>query len=537
MPTVSEANLRLALANVVHFGDTDVLPLPLERHWFAGDEAGAVSLLQSLDDDFDSYIANYPVVFVKSLTGVGYNGFRPVTQIDPVWNVYLLALVLEVAPDIEAARLPAASNVVFSYRYAPELGTGGLYAKDFGWRAFQTTALEQARASAYVLVTDISDFYPRIYHHRLENALKLATSNKEAAGRIIALLSQLADGVSYGLPIGGNAARLLAELLLNRVDRLLMAASIHFCRFVDDYAIFADSREEAQRALVSLSDFLLRNEGLTLGRAKSRLLTSAEYVRGSPLADPEASDSAEETETKRFLRIRWRYDPYSPTADEDYEGLVEEVRKFDVVSMLAREFRKTRIDESLVRQLVRSIRYLDPPIRAHAVISLADNLDTLYPVFPTVAIILRNLLPDLSVAVKDHVFSALRGLLRTGSHITMVPTNAAYTARLLAHDRNEQADALLSDLYQSPNANPMIRRDIICVMARRGAAYWLSDLLKKHAQLGSWERRALLAASYTLEDEGRHWRRQRDKELSGPDAAFARWLRQANNGKVWEIPV
>jgi hypothetical protein len=190
-----------------------------------------------------------------------------------------------------------------------------------------------------------------------------------------------------------------------------------------------------------------------------------------------------------------------------------------------------------VRQLVRSIRYLDPVIRDQAVISLAENLDTLYPVFPTVAIILRTLLPDLSAPVKDHVFGTLRELLRTGSHITMVPTNAAYAARLLAHDRNEQSDALLSDLYQSPNSNPMIRRDIICIMARRSAAYWLSDLLKKHAQLGSWELRALLAASYTLEDEGKHWRRQRDKELSEPDAHFARWLGQANNGRLWEIPV
>src|SRR5690606_27590930 len=175
------------------------------------------------------------------------------------------------------------------------------------------------------------------YHHRLENALNLATKNTSAAARIKILLFKLSHGTSYGLPIGGNAARILAELLLNRVDRLLLAESVNFCRFVDDYTIFADSREDAQRALVFLSGALLRNDGLTLSKSESRLMTSSESARSSPLAEPERSDSKEEEEAKKFLRIRWRYDPYSPTAEEDYDHLVDEVNKFDVVSMLARE--------------------------------------------------------------------------------------------------------------------------------------------------------------------------------------------------------
>ena len=87
MPTVSEKNLRAALGNIVHFGDTDVLRFPLERHWFAVDEDSVVLLLQRIDSDFDEYVGTYPVTFVKSLTGVGYNVFRAVTQIDPIWSL------------------------------------------------------------------------------------------------------------------------------------------------------------------------------------------------------------------------------------------------------------------------------------------------------------------------------------------------------------------------------------------------------------------------------------------------------------------
>lgn len=206
MATVSEKALRAAIANVVHFGDTDVLPFPLEHHWLAGDEEGIVQVLQQLDQEFEGFIADYPVTFAKSLAGVGYNGFRAVTQIDPIWNAYLLALVLEIAPDLERARVPVDREIVFSYRYAPDPSTGGLFDKSAGWRAFQTTALRRARDVKYVLTTDISDFYPRIYHHRLENALMLAVSNKEAARRITLILFKLSENTSYGLPIGGNAA-------------------------------------------------------------------------------------------------------------------------------------------------------------------------------------------------------------------------------------------------------------------------------------------------------------------------------------------
>jgi hypothetical protein len=266
-------------------------------------------------------------------------------------------------------------------------------------------------------------------------------------------------------------------------------------------------------------------------------MSSAEYIRASPLAEPETADSEEESEAKKFLRIRWSYDPYSPTATEDYDELVEEVNKFDIVAMLAREFRKTRVDEALVRQLVRSVKYVSGPVRDRAILSLADNLSTLYPVFPTVAIILRGLLEDLSDEVREHVFGTLRALFRENSHITMVPTNAAYAARLLAYDRSEEVDVLLSSLYRTAAADVVLRRDIIYVMARRNAHYWLSDLIKRQIQPSAWEFRALLAVSYALGDEGKHWRKHREKALSVPDAAFLRWVGQMNNGRSWEIPV
>lgn len=236
----SENSLRLAVQNVAFWGDTDVLPFPLENHWFHDDEDSAVGILADLDDNFEFWLNSYPVVYYRGLTNVGYVGYRAVTQIDPVWNAYLLALTIQLAPEIEAMRVPVNRSRVFSYRFAPNLDRHTLFDTEVGWHKYQEVALNRALPGGVVLSTDIANFYPRVYHHRIRNALNGATDNRVAVGRILDILQRLdAGGVSYGLPIGGNAARILAEALLDRTDRLLLSREVDFCRFVDDYTIFA----------------------------------------------------------------------------------------------------------------------------------------------------------------------------------------------------------------------------------------------------------------------------------------------------------
>jgi len=533
---VSAASLQTAVTFISSFGDTDVFPLPIENHWFHDDRDTVVTLLAEIDKDFDTWLSRHPVQYVRALVGVGYSGFRAATQIDPIWNAYLLALTIEVGRDIEAARVPTSKGIVFSYRFSPAPDSSSLFDRTVTWGQFQQSALAASADSEMVVSCDISDFYSRIYHHRLENALNSATANRDAVKRIIVLLTRLSENASYGLPVGGDASRLLAELLLNRTDKLLGLQKLSFMRFVDDYYLFASDRESAHRHLVFLSNKLLQNEGLTLSRNKTRFFTRAEFARASPAAPSEQADSEEEAVTKRFLQIRLSYNPYSPTAEDDYERLSEELKKFDILAMLTKEFQKSRIDESVVKQLVKSIRFLTPESKTAAVKSLLDNLQVLYPVFTTVAILLRRILEDLDPSMQELLFERFRTLFLTGSHITLVPANAIYAVRLLAHDRSEEAELILAELYRSSDSDMMLKRDIILAMARRRAEYWLSDVIKNYATVTPWERRALLAASYVLGDEGRHWRKKR-RDLSPVDEAYAKWLGGQNSGRMWEIPL
>jgi hypothetical protein len=536
MPHATDAALKIAAKNIASYGDTDIFPFPTENHIFFDKPKEISALLRDIDKDFAGSLVKMPVLTSKELAAAGYSGFRQGTQIDPIWNAYLLALVATIGEDIEARRV--SSNIVFSYRYRPDRNSGALFDKSVGWLQFQAAAKLNAETHAYVLRCDISDFYPRIYHHRLENALRRATEKADIVNRIRDLVSAIAAGPSYGLPVGGPAARLLSELLLNSVDRLLIAEGINFIRFVDDYLIFAESREQAHSALIRLSELLLTNEGLSLQKNKTRILSAREFLATSDFAEAPDGESTDDAEARTFRRLRIHYDPYSPTAAEDYETLADELSKFDIVGMLGRELAKSRIDEGLTRRLVIAIKLLPAASQNDAMRSMLDSLDLLYPIFPSVMQLCRSLLPNLEPNVQATLYKALRELIQGDSYITQVRANLAFALRVLATDSSEETELLFATLFRK-TSSMMIRRDLIVLMAHRRADYWLSNCRTSFATLTGWERRALLIASYTLGDEGKHWRDSIRDEQSPFDKLVMDWTAESKQkqGPAWRVPL
>lgn len=517
-----EKSMGFALENVVRYGDTDIFPYPLERQIFRDKKEDTTELLKKMYDDFENFITQMPAEHEKLLNAVGYTGFRQGTQIDPIWNVYLLGIVCLIGEDIEQARVDKKKNIVFSYRFQPDESEFTVFDREYGWFSFQKKSLELAQQSNFVLTCDISDFYPRIYHHRLENALKKATNKSNIINQIKYILNGLSKGVSYGLPVGGPAARLLSELLLNRVDRLLLSQNFNFCRFVDDYHIFAESKEQIYGSLVYLNEALLNNEGLSLQKNKTRIMTASEFLETSAFSDANEPENQEEKDKRRFIRIHLHYDPYSDTADEDYEALCEELNKFDIIGMLASEMQKTRVAEGLTRKLIKAIAHLEGSVKDQAVLSLLDNLHVLYPILPTVMILLINIINDISRDTKDRIFSTIRHLLDTKSYLFKVPVNLSFTIRVLSYDNSEETDTLLINLF-SETSLMMIKRDIILILAQHNADYWISDQLKRFNIATPWEKRSLLVASYILEDEGREWRKRVKAGLTSFDALVLKW--------------
>jgi Reverse transcriptase (RNA-dependent DNA polymerase) len=553
-------HFRLAVENIGTLGDTDVFPLPIDNHVLYDRADDAVALLLELHGDFDAALLDDPPANVSSIAMVGHTAFRWATQIDPLWNAYLLGLVLSIAPAIESARIPRDQQVVYSYRFDHQPGTTKLFA-DSGWQEFNTRSSEMAEAHSHVTLCDISDFYARIYHHRLENALARLQISSDVPGRIAKLLSQISGGTSYGLPVGGPAARLLSELLLNSVDRLLIAEGVTFCRYADDYHLFSDSREDAYEALLLLTEKLLQNEGLTLQRAKTRILTAKDFLtlselagsteerlekemsattrRADPLASgPESPES--EFEGPRgvgsFLSLSLRYDPYSDTADEDYENLKEQIYKFDIIGMLAKELAKSRIQSSLTRRLLVALRYLDDTAKESAARSLIENIETLAPVFPSVVRVLIKILDDLSQETRDVIGMDFRDMISQQRYYAMVPVNLGYSVRLLGNlGKNDDTVQLFATLFDSVPA--FAQRDIVLTMGRWGITWWLSDRKSKFHRMHPWVRRAYLVSSYSLGDEGKHWRSHLVKGMDRYEILVRDWTTSRIASKSWEIPL
>ena len=124
-----------------------------------------------------------------------------------------------------------------------------------------------------MVVTDIADFFPNLYHHRIENALRSASLTKVTHTKaIIRLLSAWREKQSFGIPVGPNASRLITEVAIHDVDQALRAEGLTFIRYADDFRLFCKTRKDAYIALATLAEVLWKNHGLTLAGQKTEIL-------------------------------------------------------------------------------------------------------------------------------------------------------------------------------------------------------------------------------------------------------------------------
>ena len=396
------------------------------------------------------------------------------------------------------------------------------------------------------MISDISEFYPRLGHHKLDASLLQLNLGNDTASRIKKFLNQFSGTRSFGLPIGGPAARILSELVLNQIDRLLTGHGVEFTRFADDYHLFANSHEDAYAALIYLSEKLSENQGLSLQKSKTRILPAAEFLstsplRGAPVQENDGNDNPEidaaQQRAQQFMRFSIRFDPYSPTADDDYEALKREINRFDIVGMLGSELAKSQIHTALSRRVLRAIRYIDGQARDDAIISVINNHNLLFPIFSTVAIVVHEIIDEMGEESKTEVINRIRQQIEDQSHVFRVDMHLAYAIRVLSKQHTPENSQLLQQLYLH-RTSTMVRREIILTMACWGEWHWLSDLKNHFRELTDAERRAFIIASYTLREEGPHWRRAMSREFSVFESLVRDWASsRIQENPDWRVPV
>jgi len=527
-----DAAIEIALKNIARHGDTDVFPFPLEKLIFHDKAQESKDLLKQIHANFDDFIARYPPDTLETLTQVGYTGFRWTTQIQPFWNAYYLALVITLAEQIEQQRISINDASVYSYRYEWNDEEAKLFSSS-SWKDYRQRSFVLSGEHKYVVITDIADFYPRIYHHRLENGLNRLPATGDVPNRIMKLLMSFSKNVSYGLPVGGPASRILAELCLDSTDRMLLRNRVKFCRYADDYAIFCNDKTDAYRVLVRLSESLF-NEGLVLQKNKTKILTAEEFRSSTKLLDPKDSDDQLASDEQKLLNITLRYDPYSETAEDDYEALKAAMTDIDIIGILGREVAKTNIDSTVAKQAIKAIQALEPNEQYGAISTLLgeNNLEVLAPVFVTVMRAVRGVYENLSDHGQDFVDQKLIALYEADSHLLSVDLNMSFYIQALAQKQSARKEEILIEIYER-KTNPLIKRLILIAMSNWNCHYWLTDLKRKYAGLSEWEKRYFIGSSYVLGDEGKHWRNHIKATWSPMDELTRDWFADRMQRDRW----
>lgn len=519
MLTLQANSLNWALEHALRYGDTDVFPLPFEYEAIQHDWTELRKWLEGQN------ILEWQVRPHRTLLSPkAKHGFRVITQLDPLDFLIFAATIREIAPDIEASRIPVNQKIVFSYRFAT--GTDGqLFDSNIGYEAFlnQARFILQDNAINFVTITDIADFYPRIYHHRLENALHSTTNRQSHVKAIMRLLAGWNGTETFGIPVGNAPSRLLAEITLSDVDEALLANRVRFIRFNDDYRIFAQSYAEAYRHLAFLADVLFRNHGLTLQLQKTNILDKNLFINRF-LSSPEDRElDSLKVGFKRLITELGLSDPYERINYDDLTQSQQElINSLNLVKLFRNEIDVDgEPDLMLIRFVLRRMGQLGD---ASIIDDVLDNLEVLHPAFPDIIQYLKRL-THLSDEERSSIGARLIDLLKD-SIISELDYHRMWALDLFTHSTEWNNQDKFFELLVSAR-DTLSKRQLILAMGRASQRHWFQSQWRSLFDEPHWSRRALLAgASCMPVDARKHWYRSVEARLDPLERAVMKWARQ-----------
>jgi RNA-directed DNA polymerase len=129
----------------------------------------------------------------------------------------------------------------------------------------------------YVVDADLKSYFDTIPHDRLLDRVREKVSDRRVLKLVQMFLEQgVMEGLSEwtpeaGTPQGAVISPLLANIYLSPLDHLVAAAGFALVRYADDFVILCRTREDAERALELVRQWVGEN-GLTLHPTKTRLV-------------------------------------------------------------------------------------------------------------------------------------------------------------------------------------------------------------------------------------------------------------------------
>jgi RNA-directed DNA polymerase len=128
---------------------------------------------------------------------------------------------------------------------------------------------------SWVVDLDLEKFFDRVNHDKLMSLVKQRVADRRVLQLIDrslkagALTDEGLEATLEGTPQGGPVSPLLANLLLDGLDKELERRRHRFVRYADDCNIYVKSARAGQRVLASVTRFLARRLKLAVNAAKS----------------------------------------------------------------------------------------------------------------------------------------------------------------------------------------------------------------------------------------------------------------------------
>jgi len=117
----------------------------------------------------------------------------------------------------------------------------------------------RARAGCgYVLQCDIKSFFASVDHAVLERLLARRIGDERLLALIHSLITHGGERPGKGMPIGNLTSQLFANLYLDPLDHFVKETlrARHYIRYMDDFLLLADDREQARAWLRSVRGLL-----------------------------------------------------------------------------------------------------------------------------------------------------------------------------------------------------------------------------------------------------------------------------------------
>lgn len=141
-------------------------------------------------------------------------------------------------------------------------------------------ALHQAKAyvgegRGWVVDLDLEKFFDRVNHDKLMARVRRRVQDSRVLRLIRSYLEAgvMRDGVCVrredGTPQGGPLSPLLANIMLDDLDRFLERRGHRFCRYADDCNVYVRSRRAGERVKGAMTRFLTKELSLRVNEAKS----------------------------------------------------------------------------------------------------------------------------------------------------------------------------------------------------------------------------------------------------------------------------